>query len=189
MLGFAREENFTISEEREEFLGLVESQDLMQFGLIPELIGRMPVVTHMHELDRDAMVRILTEPRNSLTKQYQKLLEMEDVELVFEPDSLQAIADLASHPLERFLAAGLRVTLNTDNRLVSATTVTNEFHLAVEAYDLDEDAVLGMVMNGFKSAFLPLDEKVWLIDRILAEFRSLGARFSGEISRRRRVHL
>ena len=101
----------------------------------------------------------------------------------------RAIADLASHPLERFLAAGLRVTLNTDNRLVSATTVTNEFNLAVEAYDLDEDAVLGMVMNGFKSAFLPLDEKVRLIDRILAEFRSLGARFSGEISRRRRVHL
>jgi ATP-dependent Clp protease ATP-binding subunit ClpX len=95
VLGFAREEEFTKSEEREEFLGLVESQDLMQFGLIPELIGRMPVVTYMHELDRDAMRRILTEPRNSLTKQYQKLLEMEDVELIFEPDSLEAIADLA----------------------------------------------------------------------------------------------
>ncbi len=95
VLGFAREEEFTRSEEREEYLGLVESQDLMQFGLIPELIGRMPVVTYMHELDRDAMRRILTEPRNSLTKQYQKLLEMEDVELIFEPDSLEAIADLA----------------------------------------------------------------------------------------------
>jgi ATP-dependent Clp protease ATP-binding subunit ClpX len=109
VLGFAREENFSISEEREEFLGLVESQDLMQFGLIPELIGRMPVVTHMHELDRDAMVRILTEPRNSLTKQYQKLLEMEDVDLVFEPDSLGAIADLA---IERKTGArGLRSIL------------------------------------------------------------------------------
>jgi len=109
VLGFAREEEFTISEEREEFLSLVESQDLMQFGLIPELIGRMPVVTHMHELDRDAMVRILTEPRNSLTKQYQKLLDMEDVELVFEPDSLVAIAELA---VERKTGArGLRSIL------------------------------------------------------------------------------
>ena len=95
VLGFGREEEFSISEEREEFLSLVESQDLMQFGLIPELIGRLPVVTSMHELDRDAMFRILTEPRNALTKQYIKLLEMEDVELVFESDALQAIADLA----------------------------------------------------------------------------------------------
>ncbi len=96
MLGFAREDEFTSARvEREEFLSLVEPQDLMQFGLIPELIGRLPVVTWMHELDKDAMVRILTEPRNALTKQYQKLLDMEDVELVFEPDAIEAIADLA----------------------------------------------------------------------------------------------
>ena len=111
VLGFAREEEFSISQERDEFLGLVESQDLMQFGLIPELIGRMPVVTYMHELDRDAMRRILTEPRNSLTRQYQKLLDMEDVELVFEPDSLEAIADLA---IERKTGArGLRSILES----------------------------------------------------------------------------
>lgn len=95
VLGFARTEEFNISEEREEFLGLVESQDLMKFGLIPELIGRLPVVTHMHELDKDAMVRILEEPRNALTKQYQKLLDMENVKLTFEPAALEAIADLA----------------------------------------------------------------------------------------------
>jgi ATP-dependent Clp protease ATP-binding subunit ClpX len=95
VLGFARQEEFTISEEREEFLSLVESQDMMQFGLIPELIGRLPVVTNMHELDRDAMTRILTEPRNALAKQYIKLLEMEDVELVFQPEALVAIADQA----------------------------------------------------------------------------------------------
>ncbi len=111
VLGFARQEEFTVSEERDEFLGLVESQDLMQFGLIPELIGRMPVVTYMHELDRDAMTRILVEPRNSLTKQYQKLLDMEDVELIFEPDSLGAIADLA---IERKTGArGLRSILES----------------------------------------------------------------------------
>ncbi len=111
VLGFAREEEFTRSEEREEFLGLVEAQDLMQFGLIPELVGRMPVVTYMHELDRDAMVRILTEPRNSLTKQYQKLLDMEDVELIFEPESLIAIADLATE--RKTGARGLRSILES----------------------------------------------------------------------------
>jgi len=95
VLGFGRTEEFNISEERDEFLGLVESQDLMKFGLIPELIGRLPVVTYMHELDREAMVRILQEPRNALTKQYQKLLDMEDVKLTFEPGALEAIADLA----------------------------------------------------------------------------------------------
>jgi len=109
VLGFARQEEFSISEEREEFLSLVESQDLMQFGLIPELIGRLPVVTNMHDLDRDAMVRILTEPRNALTKQYIKLLEMEDVELVFEPDALEAIADLATE--RKTGARGLRSIL------------------------------------------------------------------------------
>jgi ATP-dependent Clp protease ATP-binding subunit ClpX len=108
-LGFAREEDFSISAERDEFLGLVEPQDLMKFGLIPELIGRLPVVTSMHELDKDAMVRILQEPRNSLTKQYQKLLEMEDVELVFQPGALDAIANLA---VERKTGArGLRSIL------------------------------------------------------------------------------
>jgi len=109
VLGFGRTEEFNISEEREEFLGLVESQDLMKFGLIPELIGRLPVVTHMHELDRDAMKRILVEPRNALTKQYQKLMDMEEVKLTFEVGALEAIADLA---VERKTGArGLRSIL------------------------------------------------------------------------------
>ncbi len=109
VLGFAREEEFSISEEREEFLSLVEPQDLMKFGLIPELIGRLPVVTYMHELDREHMVRILTEPRNALTKQYQKLLDMENVELVFEQGAIEAIADLS---VERKTGArGLRSIL------------------------------------------------------------------------------
>ncbi|MBK7672029.1 MAG: adenosine deaminase [bacterium] len=101
----------------------------------------------------------------------------------------KAIPDLQSHPIRRFMEEGLRVTLNTDNRLVSGTTVTNEFRLAVENYDLSEDEVLGLVMNGFKSAFLPLKEKVQLVDQVLAEFASQGAAFSGEISRRRRSQI
>lgn len=101
----------------------------------------------------------------------------------------KAIPDYQSHPILRFMDEGMRVTLNTDNRLVSGTTVTNEFALAVENYDLSEDDVLTLIMNGFKSAFLPLKDKSLLIDQVLAEFASLGASFSGEISRRRRVHL
>jgi len=92
-LGFGREVGRKL--RRGEVLAQVEPQDLMQYGLIPELIGRLPVAVHTQELDRSAMVRILTEPRNALTKQYQKLLEMEGVELVFAPGALEAIADEA----------------------------------------------------------------------------------------------
>jgi len=101
----------------------------------------------------------------------------------------KAIADYQSHPIRQFMADGLRVTLNTDNRLVTGTTVTNEFRLAVENYDLNEDEVLTLIMNGFKSAFLPLREKSDLVDQVLAEFAALGAEFSGEISRRRRIQI
>ena len=101
----------------------------------------------------------------------------------------KAIPDYQSHPIRRFMQEGLRVTLNTDNRLVSGTSVTNEYRLAVENYGLSEDEVLGLVMNGFKSTFLPLKEKVQLIEQVLREFATLGASFSGEISRKRRIHL
>ncbi len=101
----------------------------------------------------------------------------------------KAVRELRQHPVRRYLEEGLRVTLNTDNRLVSGTTVTHEFGLAVEAFDLSMDQVLWLVMNGFKSAFLPLAEKSRLIDRVLDEMAALGVRFSGEISRRRRVHI
>ncbi len=101
----------------------------------------------------------------------------------------KAIPDYQSHPIRRFMEEGLRVTLNTDNRLVSGTTVTNEYRLAVQNYDLNEDEVLGLVMNGFKSAFLPLRDKVQLVNQVLSEFAALGAEFSGEISRRRRIYV
>jgi adenosine deaminase len=101
----------------------------------------------------------------------------------------KAIPDYQSHPIRRYMEEGLRVTLNTDNRLVSGTTVTKEYQLAVENYGLSQDEVLGLVMNGFKSAFIPLKEKALLVDQVLAEFASLGAAFSGEISRRRRIQI
>ena len=73
----------------------VEPEDLIKFGLIPELVGRMPVVATLSELSEDALVQILTEPKNALVKQYGKLLAMEGVDLEIRPNALRAIAKRA----------------------------------------------------------------------------------------------
>jgi len=78
-----------------ETLADLEPEDLVQYGLIPEFVGRLPVIATLEELDIDALVRILTEPRNALTKQYAKMFEMEDVEIDFREDGLRAIAERA----------------------------------------------------------------------------------------------
>jgi ATP-dependent Clp protease ATP-binding subunit ClpX len=78
-----------------ELLNQVTADDLTEFGLIPEFIGRLPVVAPLDPLDEDALIRILTEPKNALVRQYQKLFEMEGAELDFEPDALREIARLA----------------------------------------------------------------------------------------------
>ncbi len=70
-------------------------QDLLKFGLIPEFVGRLPIVTTLRELDKDALVKILTEPKNALVRQYKKLLEFDDVELEFEKEAIDAIVDKA----------------------------------------------------------------------------------------------
>ena len=70
-------------------------EDLLKFGMIPEFIGRLPVITSVRNLDQDALVRILTEPRNALVKQYQRLFELDGVELEFTEDALEAVADQA----------------------------------------------------------------------------------------------
>src|SRR5574338_771772 len=76
-------------------LAEVEPEDLIKFGLIPEFVGRLPVVATLEELDEPALVKILTEPKNAITKQFRKLFEMEGVELEFRPDALSAIAKKA----------------------------------------------------------------------------------------------
>lgn len=75
-----------------EYLSLVLPEDLLKFGLIPEFVGRLPVVSTLEPLDEAALVRILTEPKNALVKQYQKMLEMDNVSLEFTPEALDAIA-------------------------------------------------------------------------------------------------
>ncbi|AUZ87313.1 ATP-dependent Clp protease ATP-binding subunit ClpX [Arthrobacter sp. TmT3-37] len=89
--------------------GDVMPEDLLKFGLIPEFIGRLPVITTVTHLDRPALMQILTEPKNALMKQYQKMFLLDGVELVFEPKALEAIADLA---LDRGTGArGLRAIM------------------------------------------------------------------------------
>ncbi len=89
-----------------DILKTVEPEDLIQYGLIPEFVGRLPVVATLNELDEDALVQILTEPKNSLTKQYHKMFEMEGVDIEFREDALHAIANKA---MERKTGArGLR---------------------------------------------------------------------------------
>ena len=89
----------------------MEPEDLIRFGLIPEFVGRLPVVATLSELDEDALVTILVEPRNALTKQYQKLFEMEGVELEFRED---ACVQLPNAAMERKTGArGLRTILES----------------------------------------------------------------------------
>src|SRR6476646_4244778 len=92
-----------------DLLGEVEPEDLIKYGLIPEFVGRLPVVATLEELDEEALIEILTEPRNALTKQYQKLFDMEGVELEFREDALRAVARKAMH--RKTGARGLRTIL------------------------------------------------------------------------------
>jgi len=94
-----------------ELLTTVEPEDLIKYGLIPEFVGRLPVIATLDELDEEALVRILTEPRNALSKQYQKLFELEGCELEFTHDALGAIALKAME--RRTGARGLRTILET----------------------------------------------------------------------------
>ena len=82
-------------DDKEDLLRYINHQDLRSFGLIPELIGRLPVVTWLEPLDRTTLRRILTEPKNALTKQYRKLMAMEDIDLLYDEDALDFIADSA----------------------------------------------------------------------------------------------
>ncbi|RMH47386.1 MAG: ATP-dependent Clp protease ATP-binding subunit ClpX [Gammaproteobacteria bacterium] len=106
-IGFSAEVH---SKDAKKNLGLlfeqVEPDDLVRYGLIPEFVGRLPVIATLEELDKQALIRILTEPKNALTRQYARLFEMEGVELEFRQDALEAIAELA---IERKTGArGLR---------------------------------------------------------------------------------
>lgn len=107
-IGFNSEINKGAADMK-EILKKIQPEDLMKYGLIPEFIGRLPVTVTLEELSKEALVRIITEPKNALLKQYQKLFAMDGVELVLEPDAIECIAEKA---LERKTGArGLRSIL------------------------------------------------------------------------------
>ena len=103
------------SKERKQNVGTllanVEPEDLVKYGLIPEFVGRLPVVATLDELDEDALVKILTEPKNAITKQFKKMFDMENVEIEFRPDALNAIAKRAIK--RKTGARGLRTILES----------------------------------------------------------------------------
>ena len=108
-LGFGAQVLSKKQSKEADILQKAEPQDILKFGLIPELIGRLPVITTLEPLDKTALINILTKPKNALTKQYRRLLEMDGVELEFEEDALEAIAEKT---LERNTGArGLRSVL------------------------------------------------------------------------------
>jgi ATP-dependent Clp protease ATP-binding subunit ClpX len=138
-----------------DLLGEVEPEDLIKYGLIPEFVGRLPVVATLEELDEEALIEILTEPRNALTKQYQKLFDMEGVELEFREDALRAVARKAMH--RKTGARGLRTILenvlldtmydlpsmaNATKVVVDDAVVTGETKPYV-IYETDEPAAVG----------------------------------------------
>ncbi len=109
MLGFGAD--IKTSQERDlgATLEQVEPEDLIRYGLIPEFVGRLPVIGPLHELDKPALMQILTEPRNAITRQYERLFDYENVKLRFTDDALEAIAESA---LERKIGArGLRMII------------------------------------------------------------------------------
>ena len=150
-IGFSAEVQSTDDKRAvSDVLKTVEPEDLIQFGLIPEFVGRLPVVATLNELDEQALVQILTDPKNSLTKQYQKLFDMEGVMIEFRDDALHAIAKKA---MERKTGArGLRsiienVLLDTMFDLPSTDNVSKVI--------IDEN-----VINGENAPILVYEEKL-----------------------------
>jgi len=94
-MGFGAKVESKHEKDRGEVLKQLIPEDLLKFGLIPEFIGRLPIITTLESLNKEALMKILTEPKNALTKQYKKLLEMDNVELEFSDEAIAAIAELA----------------------------------------------------------------------------------------------
>ncbi len=139
-IGFVSDVRRLEEKDLGEIFSHVLPEDLLKFGLIPEFVGRLPVITHVHNLDRGALVDILTQPKNALVKQYRKFFEFDGVELAFEGEALEAIADQAI--MRGTGARGLRaileeVLLNVMYELPSRQDITKCV--------IDQDVVLSRV--------------------------------------------
>ena len=139
-IGFSAEEQpiTESSEETTEILEQVSPEDLVHVGLIPELVGRVPIITTLGPLDEQALVRILTEPKNALIKQYQRFFEMEQAELEFTPDALLALAAKA-----RKRDTGARALRAVTEELVIDLMYDLPEEKNVKKYVIDRDIVEG----------------------------------------------
>ena len=123
-IGFGAEIQSSKDTDKYKVFEQLLPQDLLKFGMIPEFIGRLPILATLKELDREALIKITTEPKNALVKQYKKLLEMDDVELEFEKEALEAIVDKA---IERKTGArGLRSIIEDIMRDIMFDIPSNE---------------------------------------------------------------
>ena len=123
-MGFGAEIQSKKDIDRYKVFEQILPQDLLKFGMIPEFIGRFPIIASLKELDKEALIKITTEPKNALVKQYKKLLQMDDVELIFEQEALEAIVDKA---IERKTGArGLRSIIEEIMRDIMFDIPSNE---------------------------------------------------------------
>ena len=135
-LGFGRELGSHGDKDVGELFAQVQPHDILKFGIIPELVGRLPVITSLQSLTKSDMVRILTEPKNALVKQYQKLLEFDGVQLEFQPQALEAVAQEA---LDRKVGArGLRSVMEN---LMTEIMYEIPSDLSIQKVTLTEGAV------------------------------------------------
>jgi ATP-dependent Clp protease ATP-binding subunit ClpX len=119
--------------DKDNLLKYVEAQDLRSYGLIPEIIGRLPVITYLDHLDRDALKRILTEPKNALMRQYEKMFELDGMKLTVDAEVLDLIVDTS---IENKLGArGLRAiceAIMTDAMYEAPSTNKKSFHITLK---------------------------------------------------------
>ena len=131
VIGFGAQDKVKV--DKNNLLQYVEAQDLRSYGLIPEIIGRLPVITYLDHLDRDALKRILTEPKNSLMRQYEKLFELDGIKLTVEPEVLDLIVDTSLE--NRLGARGLRSiceAIMTDAMYDAPSTDKKTFKVTLE---------------------------------------------------------
>lgn len=151
-MGFGAQIEGAKEKDMSDILMHILPQDLLKFGLIPEFVGRLPIIVTLHALDRKALVQILTEPKNALIKQYQKLFEMDDVVLEFEAEALEAVADKAI--ARNTGARGLRAILEEImlDVMYDVPSSTNIEKCSVSKDTVENNTLPALVLNDNKKS-------------------------------------
>jgi hypothetical protein len=179
VVGYSAVRN-TATIDKSNMMQYIAPQDLKSFGLIPEIIGRLPVLTYLNPLDRAALRSILTEPKNSIIKQYIKLFEMDNVKLTFEDPVLMqrliaekmpltvcplsnlklcVVDDMAQHNIRRLLQQGVQVTVNSDDPSYFGGYMNDNFIAITDALDLTAAELKQLALNSFEASFISAEEK------------------------------